>query len=215
MSSVWGKVTIIDIPYIFGILCIFLSNSREKAMNQWGIEKHTWHLQTTSASIANMSTAFPLPSSPHCAPRTTVTFDMGLLIDVRCFFLGEDKTSSPFAWCGCCIACCIFVHTDICIVTAINNWVVHFNELNQRSSLKDAWYNINQFKRIELTAYCHLYFILIFLFSSFYLLFCHYLLTSIFLLAEVLISADSCLVPCSASASLRLYLSPLRLQNLT
>lgn len=54
----------------------------------------TWHLQTTSASIASMSTTFPLPSSPHCAPRTTVTFDT---VDVRCFFLGEAGAPLLFA----------------------------------------------------------------------------------------------------------------------
>lgn len=37
------------------------------------IQTFTWHLQTTSASVANKSTTFPLPSSPHCAPSTTVT----------------------------------------------------------------------------------------------------------------------------------------------
>lgn len=57
-----------------------------------------------------MSTAFPLPSSPHCAPSTTVTFDIESLVptlDIRCFFLGEATAPSPFA------CCCIFGHADI------------------------------------------------------------------------------------------------------
>lgn len=33
----------------------------------------TWQRQTMSASWASRSTTFPLPSSPHCAPSTTVT----------------------------------------------------------------------------------------------------------------------------------------------
>lgn len=33
----------------------------------------TWHRHTTSDSVANRSTTLPLPSSPHCAPSTTVT----------------------------------------------------------------------------------------------------------------------------------------------
>lgn len=33
----------------------------------------TWHLHTTSALTASMSTTLPLPSSPHCVPNTTVT----------------------------------------------------------------------------------------------------------------------------------------------
>lgn len=33
----------------------------------------TWQRATTSASCARMSTSFPLPSSPHCPPKTTVT----------------------------------------------------------------------------------------------------------------------------------------------
>ena len=31
------------------------------------------HLAQTSASAAKISTSFPFPSSPHCAPSTTVT----------------------------------------------------------------------------------------------------------------------------------------------
>lgn len=38
---------------------------------------YTWHLQTMSASIANRSTTFPFPSSPHWAPSTTVTLFWG------------------------------------------------------------------------------------------------------------------------------------------
>lgn len=34
---------------------------------------HTWHRHTMSASDASKSTSFPFPSSPHWAPRTTVT----------------------------------------------------------------------------------------------------------------------------------------------
>lgn len=61
---------------------------------------HTWHLQTMSASIASMSTTFPLPSSPHCAPRTTVIFDIEPPpVDIRCFFLGEIGAPLPFACC--------------------------------------------------------------------------------------------------------------------
>lgn len=37
------------------------------------IHTFTWHLQTMSASVASKSTTFPFPSSPHCAPSTTVT----------------------------------------------------------------------------------------------------------------------------------------------
>lgn len=33
----------------------------------------TWHRHTRSASVANISTTFPFPSSPHWAPSTTVT----------------------------------------------------------------------------------------------------------------------------------------------
>jgi hypothetical protein len=33
----------------------------------------TWQRHTMSASCASRSTTFPLPSSPHCAPSTTVT----------------------------------------------------------------------------------------------------------------------------------------------
>lgn len=70
----------------------------------------TWHLQTTSASAASMSTTFPLPSSPHCAPRTTVTLDKEPEVEVRCFFLGEPRFPSPFACCG---WCCILGQADI------------------------------------------------------------------------------------------------------
>lgn len=35
----------------------------------------TWQRQTMSTSVASMSTTLPLPSSPHWAPSTTVTFD--------------------------------------------------------------------------------------------------------------------------------------------
>ena len=35
--------------------------------------KHTWQRQTKSASVERMSTSFPLPSSPHCPPNTTIT----------------------------------------------------------------------------------------------------------------------------------------------
>lgn len=33
----------------------------------------TWHRHTISDSVASRSTTLPLPSSPHCAPSTTVT----------------------------------------------------------------------------------------------------------------------------------------------
>lgn len=33
----------------------------------------TWHRHTMSDSVASRSTTLPLPSSPHCAPNTTVT----------------------------------------------------------------------------------------------------------------------------------------------
>lgn len=33
----------------------------------------TWHRHTMSDSVASRSTTLPLPSSPHCAPSTTVT----------------------------------------------------------------------------------------------------------------------------------------------
>lgn len=36
----------------------------------------TWHRHTRSTLFASMSTTLPLPSSPHCAPRTTITFDL-------------------------------------------------------------------------------------------------------------------------------------------
>lgn len=38
----------------------------------------TWQRHTTSTSVAIISTTFPLPSSPHCAPRTTVTLELNL-----------------------------------------------------------------------------------------------------------------------------------------
>lgn len=44
----------------------------------------TWHLHTKSASVANKSTTFPLPSSPHCAPSTTVTLFPTSLRDRFC-----------------------------------------------------------------------------------------------------------------------------------
>lgn len=47
----------------------------------------TWHRQTTSAVVANKSTTLPLPSSPHWAPKITVTLPSWL--SVRCFFLGD------------------------------------------------------------------------------------------------------------------------------
>ncbi len=37
----------------------------------------TAHRHTTSASVASKSTSFPLPSSPHCAPRITDTLLVG------------------------------------------------------------------------------------------------------------------------------------------
>lgn len=36
-------------------------------------EPPTWQRHTMSDSVASRSTTFPLPSSPHCAPSTTVT----------------------------------------------------------------------------------------------------------------------------------------------
>lgn len=52
----------------------------------------TWHLHTTSDDPASMSTTFPLPSSPHCAPSTTVTL---FLMSFFGRFLGE-QCCTPF-----------------------------------------------------------------------------------------------------------------------
>lgn len=52
----------------------------------------TWHRQTTSMSSASISTTLPLPSSPHWAPRTTVSLDSE---SVRALFLGEPLFISP------------------------------------------------------------------------------------------------------------------------
>lgn len=52
----------------------------------------TWHLHTTSTSVASMSTTLPLPSSPHWAPRITVT---AFWISVRGRFRGDPF---PFIW---------------------------------------------------------------------------------------------------------------------
>lgn len=48
---------------------------------------NTWHRHTISEFKANRSTTFPFPSSPHCAPKTTVT-----LLDCM---LGGVLTQSP------------------------------------------------------------------------------------------------------------------------
>lgn len=36
----------------------------------------TWHLHTISAFMASISTTLPFPSSPHWAPKTTVTLEL-------------------------------------------------------------------------------------------------------------------------------------------
>ncbi len=41
--------------------------------NKTFLSSHTWQRATMSISPASKSTTFPLPSSPHWAPRTTVT----------------------------------------------------------------------------------------------------------------------------------------------
>lgn len=66
-----------------------------------GFERATWHLHTMSASMASKSTTFPLPSSPHCAPSTTVTLFCGSLGTRRgesseALSRGRFTTGSPF-----------------------------------------------------------------------------------------------------------------------
>lgn len=83
----------------------------------WSRWQITWQRQTMSASLASMSTTFPLPSSPHWAPRTTVT---RFWQSVRAFFLGETFTASPFistddsAILFTVLGCC-FRHTTNCL----------------------------------------------------------------------------------------------------
>lgn len=47
-------------------LCVDLTEC--VTMNEWKWNYLTWHRQTISACVASISTTFPLPSSPHCAP---------------------------------------------------------------------------------------------------------------------------------------------------
>ena len=56
------------------------------------IFRQTWHLQTRSASRARTSTIFPLPSSPHCPPRTTDTHGLVILRLQVSFFHNELQT---------------------------------------------------------------------------------------------------------------------------
>ena len=60
-----------------------------------GPRYRTWQRHTTSASCAKISTSFPLPSSPHCPPSTTVTPALAFL---RLFASGSSKAMS---WCSC------------------------------------------------------------------------------------------------------------------
>ena len=54
--------------------------------------RQTWHLQTRSASRARTSTIFPLPSSPHCPPRTTDTHGLVILrLQVSLSFTTSSK----------------------------------------------------------------------------------------------------------------------------
>lgn len=79
---------LLNYPFIWGG-----SKRRRDRSQKWleydiGLHNQlTWHRQTTSAVVANKSTTLPLPSSPHWAPKITVTLPSWL--SVRCFFLGD------------------------------------------------------------------------------------------------------------------------------
>lgn len=79
-----------------------------RIFKHYSFHKPTWHLQTISASWASRSTTFPFPSSPHCAPSTTVTLlpTLGLVTrpvlsspwdppSCDCAFPLSDMTVSP------------------------------------------------------------------------------------------------------------------------
>lgn len=58
----------------------------------------TWQRHTMSASCASRSTTFPLPSSPHCAPSTTVTrFPPGRALGRPQSPLGREVAARPLS----------------------------------------------------------------------------------------------------------------------
>lgn len=85
-------------------LTVCLSRSRLWIKFPAGYRKndfvHTWHRQTTSTFVANISTTFPLPSSPHWAPKTTVTYKIQKKC---CIFLDDTILIDSFFLC---VQCC-------------------------------------------------------------------------------------------------------------
>lgn len=89
----------------------------------------TWHRHTRSASVANISTTFPFPSSPHWAPNTTVTLAISdlprlwgkitpfTLFDIlpayektpthSCTHLQIENSPTEIKWFYCCYLCLV------------------------------------------------------------------------------------------------------------